>query len=261
MITYKHLKEELNSNNTIVMAFGRMNPPTSGHQILIEMVKKIAKQYKSDHVIYLSKSQDKKKNPLSLEQKLYYANKMFPNTNFVGAGGNQRTFMEVAAYLNKDYKNLIMIGGSDRVKSFQDTLNKYNGKDYDYDSIKVLSAGERDPDSDDVSGMSASKLREFASKNDFNNFKKGIPNLLDNDIKKLLNEVRVGVGLEEITETLNIETIRDLYYNNKIYNVGDIVETITGEEMIIKKRGTNHVIVEDNNGNTFNKWLHEITER
>ena len=261
MITYQQLLEELKSGKTVVMAFGRMNPPTSGHQILVEMVKKVAKQNKADHVIYLSKTQDKKKNPLTQEQKLYYANKMFPNTNFVGAGGVQRTFMEAATYLNKKYSNLIMIGGSDRVKSFEDILTKYNGKDFNFDSIEVISAGERDPDADDVSGMSASKLRELASKGDFNNFKKGIPTLLDNDIKKLMNDVRNGMGLDSISESVCIDTIRDLYYNNEIYNIGDIVETITGEEMIIIKKGTNHVIVEDSNGITHNKWLHEIVEK
>lgn len=260
MKNFKQLLESLPSK-TVVFAFGRFNPPTTGHQLLIQFVKKLAVQNKADYVIYASRTQDAKKNPLSVEQKIHYLELMFPNTNFVGASDNQRTFIEVAKFLNKKYKNIIMVGGADRVPEFKKLLEKYNGTEFHFDSIQVMSAGDRDPDSDDVTGMSASKMRAMAVKGDFASFRKGLPaTVREIDAKRLMNDVRSGLKLEPIKESIRLTTsqIREKYFNKNILNEGDIVESITGEEFEIIKRGTNNVLCKDSEGNIHNKWIDEI---
>lgn len=246
---------------TVVFAFGRFNPPTTGHQLLVQFVKKLSQRNRADHVIYASRSHDPKKNPLTVDRKVHYLNLMFPNTNFVGANDDVRTFIEAAKELNKRYKNLIMVAGSDRVPEYTSLLTRYNGTEFHFDSVKVVSAGERDPDADDTSGMSASKMRGFASKGDFDSFRKGVPtSMRDIDARRLMNDVRQGMGLEPIKEQVNIPitTLREKYFRGEIYQVGDIVESVTGEQYEIVKRGTNHLLCKDAEGKLTSRWLHEV---
>lgn len=262
MKSYRRLVESLPSR-TVVFAFGRFNPPTTGHELLVRFVKKLAQQSRADHVIFASKTQDAKKNPLSVERKLHYLNLMFPGTNFKGADGNIRTFIEAAKALNKNYRNLIMVAGSDRVQEYTNILNKYNGTEFQFNSIKVISAGERDPDADDASGMSASKMRAVALKGDFAQFKKGLPaSVRDIDARRMMNDVRIGLGQQPIHEQIKLTTdqIRERFFRQEIYNVGDIVESINGEKLEIVKRGTNHLLCKDSNGVVHNKWIHEVFE-
>lgn len=261
MKTYRQLKESLPSS-TVVLAFGRFNPPTVGHELLIRMVKKLAQSYRADYFIYASASQDPKKNPLSVDRKIHYLNIMFPRTNFVAAKEDQRTFVEAATALNARYKNLIMVAGSDRLQEFQKILDKYNGKLYHYDTIKVVSAGERDPDSDSVSGMSASKMRAAASKNEFEEFRKGLPtSMREIDAKRLMSDVRVGMGLEAIREQIKFstDTLREQYFRGEIFNVGDIV-ICEDKEYEIVMRGTNYVRVKSDD-TVVSKWITELTQR
>lgn len=262
MKRYKQLVESLPSK-TIVFAFGRFNPPTTGHELLVRFVKKLAQQSRADHIIYASRSQDAKKNPLSVERKLHYLNLMFPGTNFKGANDQERTFIEAVKSLNKRYKNLIMVAGSDRVPEYTKILEKYNGIDFHFDSVKVVSAGERDPDADDASGMSASKMRALAAKGDFAQFKRGLPAAVrEIDARRMMNDVREGMGLEVIKEQLKltINELREKYFRKEIYNVGDIVESVNGEKLEIVKRGTNHLLCKDEQGNIQNKWIHEVVQ-
>jgi len=260
MRSYRNLVESLPSK-TVVFAFGRFSPPTTGHQLVVQFVKKLAQQNRADHAIYASRSQDKKKNPLSVERKVHYLRLMFANTNFVGANAEVRTFIEAAKQLNKRYKNLIMVAGSDRVEEYEKILNKYNGTEFHFDSVKVVSAGDRDPDSDDVSGMSASKMRSLAVKGDFDQFKRGLPSTLrDIDARRLMNDVREGMGHEAIKEQVKLpfNALREKYFSGEIYKVGEIVESINGEKFEVTKRGTNYLLVKDQEGNTSSKWLHEV---
>lgn len=260
MKRYSTLLESLPAK-TVVFAFGRFNPPTTGHELLVRLVKKVAQSNSADYAIYASATQDKKKNPLSADRKLHYLNLMFPNTHFYGAGGDQRTFIEVAKHLNKKYKNLIMVAGSDRVPEYQKLLDKYNGVEFQYDSIKVVSAGERDPDADDASGMSASKMRAAASKGDFETFQKGLPNTIRNiDARRLMNEIRVGMGLAAVKEQVKFEfnALREAYIKGEIFNVGDLVEC-AGSQYEVIDRGANYLTVVDKQGQTHRKWLHECT--
>ena len=188
-----------NKNSTIVAAFGRFNVPTIGHGLLAKKVVDTAKSVKADHIVYASRTQDAKKNPLDVDTKVKYLKKMFPGINFKAANEDVRTFIEMAAKLSEEgYKNLVMIAGSDRIEEYQKLLDKYNGKDFKFNSIKVVSAGERDPDADGAAGMSGTKMREAAIKGDFKAFRSGIPKTLsDKETKELMEKVRKIMVKEE----------------------------------------------------------------
>ena len=180
--------------NTIVFAFGRFQPPTIGHELLINTVKNTAAGKSADYVIYASKTQDHKANPLTINQKMHYLDLMFPGTNFAAANAEVRTFIEAAKLLNKRYKNLIMVAGSDRVEAFQTTLNQYNGKEYNYDTINVVSAGDRDPDSDSIAGMSGTRMREAAVAGDIKLFMSGLPKTISaDDAEQLMKDIQQGL--------------------------------------------------------------------
>ena len=259
MKQYKQLIKELPSRK-VVFAFGRFQPPTTGHELLVNAVKKIASAQKADHIIFASRTHDKKGNPLPVDRKVYYLKRMFPHTNFVAANEEIRTFMEAAKFLSKKYKNLVMVAGSDRVPEYKKLLDKYNGDVFTFDTVEVVSAGERDPDADTASGMSGTKMREAAKKNDFSLFKKGLPHTLTElDGKRLMNEIRQGMGMDIVKEQVKFETdnIREQYFAGEIFHVGDIVES-QGSVYQIIKRGSNHLLVEDEQGNRVSKWPQDL---
>lgn len=260
MKNYRQLVKELPSKK-VVFAFGRFQPPTTGHELLVNAVKKLAGTT-ADHVIYASKTEDKKSNPLPVARKVYFLKRMFPKTNFVAASAEVRTPIEAAKELNKKYKNIVLVAGSDRVASFQKLLNDYNGKEYHFDTIEVVSAGERDPDSDTASGMSGTKMREAAVAGDFNKFKKGLPHTLTElDGRRLMNDIRKGLGHPVIKESFVVTTnvLRERYINEEIFLIGDKVQDTKGVYEIMD-RGTNYVTVADSQGNLSKKWLDQITE-
>ena len=259
MKDYKQLIKELPAKS-VVFAFGRFNPPTIGHELLVKAVKKLAQQRNADHVIYASRSQDAKKNPLSVEKKVKYLKLMFKSTNFAAANDQERTFIEAAKALNKKYKNIIMIAGSDRIAEFKRLLNTYNGKEFNFDTIEVVSAGERDPDADDATGMSASKMRSLAVKGSYSEFKKGLPSTVrDIDGKRLMNDIRDGMGLEPIKEQIVLvkDELREKFFRGEIFNEGDIVES-AGERFTIVKRGSNHLLLKEASGNLVSKWIQDV---
>ena len=261
MKQFKQLVKELPAKK-VVFAFGRFQPPTSGHALLVAATKHIADKQGADHIIYASKTQDKKSNPLPVDRKVYYLKRMFPGANFVAASADVPTFIQAVKQLNKRYKELVMIAGSDRVAEYQKILNKYNGKDFKFDSIEVVSAGERDPDAEGASGMSGTKMREAAKKGDFTSFKKGLPSTLTTiDAKRLMNEIREGMGLEQIREKVEFEKdeIREAYHNGQIYNVGDVVQS-SGQIYKIEKRGSNHLLLREQSGGLVNKWLQDVEQ-
>ena len=259
MKRFKQLIKEF-PNKKVVFAFGRFQPPTIGHELLIKAVKKIAGS-SSDYVIYASKTEDKKTNPLSVDRKLYFLNRIFPNTNFKAADNTVRTFLEAAKQLNKKYKNIIMVAGSDRVSEFENVLNKYNGKEYNFDTIEVVSAGARDPDSDSASGMSGTKMRVAAKEGNFKDFKMGLPQTLTIlDSKRLMNDIRKGMNLEIVKESFEFERIeiREQYISGKIFNIGDKVEDAQGIYEIMD-RGSNYITVVNESGNLSKKFLDKVT--
>ena len=259
MKNYRQLVKELPSKK-VVFAFGRFQPPTTGHELLVNAVKKLAGTT-ADHVIYASKTEDKKSNPLPVARKVYFLKRMFPKTNFLAASAEVRTPIEAAKELNKKYKNIVLVAGSDRVASFQKLLNDYNGKEYHFDTIEVVSAGERDPDSDTASGMSGTKMREAAVAGDFNKFKKGLPHTLTElDGRRLMNDIRKGLGHPIIKEQFIVkkDDLREKYFNGQIFNVGDIVESSDVQYEIVK-RGSNHLLLKQEDGSLVSKWIQDVT--
>ena len=254
----KSLLSELPSKK-VVMAFGRFQPPGINHGLVFAVVKKIAQNQSADHFIFASKTQDKKQNPLPVDRKVYFLNRMFPKTNFVAANEEVRTFIEAARMLSKKYKHLVMVAGSDRVPEYEKILNKYNGDAFTFETIEVVSAGERDPDSDSASGMSGTKMREAAKKGDFDAFKRGLPHTLTNtDGRRLMNEIRQGLGLDAIREQVKFETneLREAYHAGKIFNIGDAVTD--GEKVYeVVDRGANYITVV-NEGVISKKWLDSV---
>ena len=186
-----------------VLAFGRMNPPTVGHAKLVDKVKEVAKEVGGTHHVVISHSQDAKKNPLSAQDKLKHAKRFFPDTNLSTSDKEHPTFLQHAAKLHKaGATHLHMIAGSDRVDEYKTKLAQYNGTHkgalYNFKHITVHSAGERDPDAEGVSGMSASKMRGHAETGNFKEFKKGIPkHVAPEHAKELYHDVRKGMNLKE----------------------------------------------------------------
>ena len=265
---------------SVAFTFGRFNPPTIGHEKLIQ---KVASVSANDYRIYISRSQDSKKNPLSPRDKLKVMKDMFPRYSSKIEIIPSNMVLELATKLyNKGYNKITMVAGSDRVREFEGILKKYNDVKsrhgyYKFDNINVVSAGERDPDAEDVSGMSASKMRAAAEKGDLKTFSKGVPSSY-RDTPILMKMVRRGMNLAAQTdlgtsgsvgaflgyrekpivsmEQFEQQQIRDLYIREMIFNIGDKVDYVKEDvQGIVKRRGTNYVVLEDNNNNLHKAWI------
>lgn len=185
------------SNKIAVIAFGRLNPPTTGHAKLVEKIL----SFKGNHYLFLSHTQKPKTDPLDFDTKQKFAQQFFPNITI----GHQsvRTPVQALEYLQgQGYTDVIFVAGSDRVEGFQKLFDTYNGQPdktgkipFKFDSIRVVSAGERDPDSDDVSGMSASKMRLAAAEGNLQAFAQGVPD--QRLAKTMFDAVRKGMGITE----------------------------------------------------------------
>ena len=210
---------------TAVFCWGRFNPPTIGHGKLLDALISVAKRKggrNSDTFVLVSHSVDPEKNPLTKEQKVYYLKKMFPKQmKYYDVELNKKKlFLRlIAIILNKYYDRLIMVVGSDRVREFQTELDKFNGAtgddaplkgtSYSFKEIEVVSAGERDPDAEGVSGMSASKMRAAAVDGDLKSFKGGVPRGFGaKNTMNMMNDVRKGMGLEVIQPTESLLTFK-----------------------------------------------------
>ena len=263
----QYLVEE---EKTVFFSFGRMNPPTIGHEKLLDALS--SKAGKNPYRMYLSQSNDSKKNPLPYKDKVKFARKMFPrHARNILMNNKIKTIFDIAMDLyNEGFRKIVMVVGSDRVNEFDALLSAYNGKKdrhglYNFMDIKVVSAGDRDPDAEGVGGMSASKMRAAASDNDFTSFSQGLPKAFSNtDSKALFNAVRKGMGLKESTDFRNhvqlepISTIRESYIDGKLFEVGDsVVIKENGEIGQVKRLGSNYVIIESKS-NKYRKWLDAV---
>ncbi len=263
----QYLVEE---ERVVYFTFGRMNPPTTGHGKLLDVLSK--KAGRNPYRIYLSQTADKKKNPLSYSDKVKHVRKMFPkHGRSVMINKKVRTAIEAAVTLyNEGFRKAVFVVGSDRVRNFDILLNKYNGKKaahgfYNFKSIEVISAGERDPDADDVSGMSASKQRDNASKNDFTSFAQGLPRgMSNNDSRRLFNDVRKGMGLKEQIDFKrhvqldSVSETREKFVSGNLFELGEsVIVKKTDEVGTITVLGSNYVIVETADRKT-RQWLDAV---
>jgi len=265
----QYLVEE---ERAVYFTFGRMNPPTIGHGKLLDSL--ATKSGRNPYKVFLSQSTDNKKNPLAYPDKVKHVRKMFPkHARSVMINKKVKTAMDAIVTLyDEGFRRVVMIVGQDRVREFDVLINKYNGKKsrhgfYNFESIKVVSAGQRDPDSEGADGASATKQRQAAKENDFTTFGQGLPNTMSNaNAKRLYNDVRKGMGLKEATDFKNhvqlkpVSQLREKYVNEGIFQTGDKVHIVKKDVIgSIKHLGANYVIVEANN-QTWRCWLTDVTK-
>jgi hypothetical protein len=262
----KFLVEE---EKVVYFTFGRMNPPTIGHEKVLNKLSSASKS--NPYRVYLSQSQDAKKNPLSYNSKVKHSRKMFPkHARSIMLDKKLKNVFDIATKLyDEGFKKIVMVAGSDRVNEFDILLNKYNGKKgkhgfYNFQNVDVVSAGERDPDADGAEGMSATKMRKAATDNDFPMFAQGFPKAIkNNDAKSIYNDVRKGMGLKEQKEFKNhvqldsVSDVRESFVEG-MFQAGDQV-VIKETDMIatVVRRGSNYLIVESN-GQQMRKWLEAV---
>lgn len=190
-----------------VFTFGRMNPIHTGHEKLVQKLMAVASAENGMPMLFLSHSQDGEKNPLPYNDKVKFAKKAFGNiVKMVPA----KTIMQIMKGLNQRHKKVVLVVGSDRVKEFDTLLNKYNGKEYNFEDIKVVSAGGRDPDAEGVTGMSASKMREYASNRNISKFTKGLPKKLKDSAQDIMAAIRKGMNMSEEYNSENEDYLDDL---------------------------------------------------
>ena len=259
------------TTETLTVVFGRFNPPTVGHGKLLAAAKKAAQG--EDLKIYPSRTQDKKKNPLDPDMKVGFMKKMFPEyeENIVNDGDMRSIFNVLTTADEQGYKNVNIIVGSDRQAEFENLATKYNGDLYNFEQIRVISAGVRDADAEGVEGMSASKMRKAVVDGDFDAFRRGTPKDLDDgDTQALFDAVRSGMKIKkkkevaemwEIAPKCDPRGLRDNYVSGNIFNLGDVVENLnTGLIGEIIRRGTNHLICVTKENYMFKSWIKDVME-
>ena len=259
------------TSEVLTVAFGRFNPPTVGHGKLLSAAKKAAAG--GDLKIYPSRSQDPKKNPLDPDMKISYMKKMFPDysENIVNDDEMRSIFNVLTTASEQGYKDVNIIVGSDRQAEFENLATKYNGELYNFENIRVISAGVRDADAEGVEGMSASKMRKAVVDGDFDAFRRGTPKDLDDgDTQALFDAVRSGMKIKkkkevaemwEIAPKCDPKGLRDNYVSGNIFNLGDVVENLnTGLIGEIIRRGTNHLICVTKENYMFKSWIRDVME-
>ena len=261
------------SSESVVVTFGRFNPPTTGHEKLLKSASAEAERSKSDFRVYPSRSVDSKKNPLQPGTKIEYMQKMFPDyADNIKDDANARTIFDVLlACQNIGYKAVTIVVGQDRLSEFQSLAQKYNGDLYEFEEIKVISAGTRDADAEGLEGMSASKMRAAAAEDDFKAFAKGIPNIGNMDKKNLYNILQKSMGVKkreiakedlwQYAPKLDPFGLRVAYLREHIFKVGTLVENVnTGVRGRITRRCSNHVIVQTPEHTMYKAWLKDLVE-
>ena len=261
------------SSESVVITFGRFNPPTTGHEKLLKSASAEADRSKSDFRVYPSRSVDSKKNTLQPGTKIEYMQKMFPDyADNIKDDANARTIFDVlVACQNIGYKAVTIVVGQDRLSEFQSLAQKYNGDLYEFEEIKVISAGTRDADAEGLEGMSASKMRAAAAEDDFKAFAKGIPNIGNMDKKNLYNILQKSMGVKkreiakedlwQYAPKLDPFGLRVAYLKEHIFKVGTLVENVnTGVRGRITRRCSNHVIVQTPEHTMYKAWLKDLVE-
>ena len=259
--------------DTLTTAFGRFNPPTAGHEKLLQAARKASAG--GPLKIYPSRTQDPKKNPLDPDMKISYMKKMFPDfeEEIINDDEMISIFDVLTTAFEDGYKNVNIIVGADRQAEFENLATKYNGDLYDFENIRVISAGVRDADAAGVEGMSASKLRKAVVDDDLDAFKRGMPKKVkDADSQAIFDAVRTGMKVKKkkaaevkelwrIAPRLDQKGLREQYVNENIFRIGDLVESLnTGLVGRIIRRGTNHLICLTQEENMFKSWIRDVME-
>ena len=267
-------EQKKSGGDTLTLAFGRFNPPTIGHEKLLQAAQKASAG--GDLKIYPSRTQDNKKNPLDPDMKVSYMRKMFPDfeEQIINDPEMRSIFDVLLSASEEGYKNINIVVGADRQGEFENLAQKYNGELYDFDLIRTISAGPREEDAKGIEGVSASKQRKAVVDDDYKSFKKGLPKKIkDGDAMALFNAVRTGMKIKaaskmkeefatwQIAPKYDQKTLREQYVTKKIFNIGDLVENLnTGLVGKILRRGTNYLICVTEQDNMFKSWIRDVME-
>ena len=263
--------------DTLTVVFGRFNPPTAGHEKLLQQAEKVAAG--GDLKIYPSRTVDNKKNPIDPDMKVSYMRKMFPDyeDNIVNDAEMRSIFNVLVTAAEEGYTGINIVVGADRLGEFENLATKYNGDLYNFKEIKTVSAGPRDDDAEGVEGVSSSKQRKAVMDDDYDTFKRGLPKGMDNaDGQALFDAVRVGMNKKDDKKKKDVEEeidlwmvapkldprgLRENYFRKNIFNIGDMVESLnTGLIGKIIRRGTNYLISVTEDNMMFKSWTHDLSE-
>ena len=262
------------TKGTLTIAFGRFNPPHLGHLQLMDTAASAAESEGSDYMVVPSRIQDNKKNPLDVDTKVSIMRQMFPqHSERIVNDTNTKTMFDILKKAHNDgYTNVRIVSGADRVKEFDKLSNNYNGNLYQFDNIEVLSAGDIDPDSDGVEGLSSSRMRLAVAEDDFKTFRSGMPSdMRPKDVRAIFDAVKASMGIGEnqvkecniweIAPKYDTRSLRENYISEKIYKIGQLVENLnTGLTGRIIRRGTNYLICVTEDHIMFKSWIKDVTE-
>ena len=263
--------------DTLTVVFGRFNPPTAGHEKLLQQAEKVAAG--GDLKIYPSRTVDSKKNPIDPDMKVSYMRKMFPDfEEQIQNDAEMRSIFNVLVTAAEEgYTGINIVVGADRLGEFESLATKYNGDLYNFKEIKTVSAGPRDDDAEGLEGVSSSKQRKAVMDDDYDAFKRGLPKGMDDaDGQALFDAVRVGMNKKDDKKKKDVEEeidlwmvapkldprgLRENYFRKNIFNIGDMVESLnTGLIGKIIRRGTNYLISVTENNVMFKSWTHDLAE-
>ena len=238
MKDYRQLIKELPST-TLVCALGDFDPPTTAHELLVKTVNRLAEQKNTDHVIYAST----KDSLIQEEKKEQYLKLMFPKTKFKSV--NESKISNLLEELSKKYKKLIIVAGSEQVTALKKLVKE---------NTEIIAINEKNPDAN------YAKMKQLAVKGLYEEFKKKLPSTIrELDGRRLMNDVRHGLGLEPVKEQLVLvkDKLREEYFRGEIFKEGDIVES-NGEQFTIVKRGSNHLLLKEESGKLVSKWIQDV---
>lgn len=262
-------------SNDAVTVFGRHNPPHMGHKLTLDRAHDIANNVgdvaPGDQKFYTSRSMDPKKNPLPYQLKVNFLQKMFPeHAKKWDTDPEMNTILKAAQKAHgQGYKNFHFVGGGDRRQGMEDLMRRYNGQLYNFDNIYSHSAGERDEQGtgdDPIAKLSASRMRKFALDDKFEDFQGGLPvfnkDFTEDDAKSLFDSIKMYMQKNEewqIDYRSNRETLREKYATGRLFNRGDVVESLTsGLIGQVHRRGANHLICVTEDGIMFKSFIHDV---
>jgi hypothetical protein len=238
MKDYRQLIKELPST-TLVCALGDFDPPTTAHELLVKTVNRLAEQKNTDHVIYAST----KDSLIQEDKKEQYLKLMFPKTKFKSV--NESKISDLLEELSKKYKKIVIVAGSEQVAGLKKLVKE---------NTEIIAITEKNPDSN------YTKMKQLAVKGLYEEFKKKLPSTIrELDGRRLMNDVRHGLGLDPVKEQLVLvkDKLREQYFRGEIFNEGDIVES-NGEHFTIIKRGSNHLLLKEESGKLVSKWIQDV---
>ena len=259
---------EFGEGPAVVITFGRFNPPSLGHENLINAVQEQAEELEAEYRIYPSRTSDKKQNPLDFKTKYNILQHIFPDhaENIVNDPENGDNIYDILTSLHDEgYEHVVIVCGDENVQKYEKIAQKYNGSVYDFYGVEVVGAGMSDPDTDKTEGITSSMMRKAALENDYETFKQGLPgNVSKKECRAIYRQVRNALNLNEdlwkISPSLDINNLREEYYQGNIYNLGEhVLDSVTGISGKIVTRGSNYVIFVDEQKKIHRTWIKDLS--